>query len=120
MSTRQLNENEMSVIRALVRDVGLATIALKDEVAFTDWLVGVAGEARRRTWSGDSLQAFEDYVVGDVQQRFHDEFIDVTWPRCPRHPNHPLWLQDGAWWCTKDNVRIPSLGELASSQAAGR
>jgi hypothetical protein len=32
-------------------------------------------------------------VVDDVQQYIHDTFIDTTWPACPRHPNHPLWLR---------------------------
>jgi hypothetical protein len=39
--------------------------------------------------------AFADAVVRDVQQRVHDEFIDTAWPRCPQHPNHPLWFCEG-------------------------
>ena len=34
---------------------------------------------------------YVDQVVGDVQQYFHDTFVDTTWPACPRHPlRHPL------------------------------
>lgn len=53
-------------------------------------------------------------LVDDVQQQVHDEFIDVTWPRCPRHPNHPLWLVGGQWQCTRDNVAVSALGKLST------
>ena len=37
-----------------------------------------------------SLGPEEDYVervVTDVQQEIHDEFIETSWPPCPRHPH---------------------------------
>lgn len=62
----------------------------------------------------------EATLVEDVQQRFHDRFVDTTWPACPRHPAHPLWYAEGAWWCTQDRVMIARLGELpARSRPAG-
>lgn len=100
----------MGVVRALVRDV-VATIALKDEAAFMAWLIEVAEQAKANTCAREGVEAFESYLVGDVQQHFHDEFVDVSWPRCPRHP---LWFEDGAWRCTKDNVSFGKLGELAA------
>lgn len=52
-------------------------------------------------------------LVQNIQQCFHDEFIDTTWPACPRHPNHPLWFgRDDSWGCTKDGVAVARLGEL--------
>jgi hypothetical protein len=51
-------------------------------------------------------------VVDDVQQALHDEFVDTTWPACPRHARHPLWYRDRAWWCERDGVAIAFLGEL--------
>lgn len=54
-------------------------------------------------------------LVEDVQQIFHDTFVDTTWPACPRHCTHPLWYEDGAWWCTKDRVVVAPLGELSVS-----
>jgi hypothetical protein len=57
---------------------------------------------------------FGDKVVEDVQQYFHDCFVDTTWPACPRHETHPLWYRDGAWWCERDKVAISRLGELAA------
>jgi hypothetical protein len=50
--------------------------------------------------------------VNDVQQYFHDTFVDTTWPACPRHPRHPLWYRAGSWWCVQDGVAVASLGEL--------
>lgn len=58
---------------------------------------------------------FDDKVVEDVQQYFHDTFVDTTWPACPRHTNHPLWYRNGAWWCETDGVALARLGELAVS-----
>ena len=53
-------------------------------------------------------------LVEDVQQEFHDTFVDTTWPACPRHRRHPLWYERGAWWCTQDHEIVASLGELVS------
>jgi hypothetical protein len=33
-------------------------------------------------------------------------------PACPRHLAHPVWYQDGAWWCERDTVPFAALGEL--------
>jgi hypothetical protein len=51
-------------------------------------------------------------IVDDVQQALHEEFIDTTWPACPRHRRHPLWYRDGAWWCEQDHDVVAALGEL--------
>jgi hypothetical protein len=52
-----------------------------------------------------------------VQQRLHDTFIHTTWPICPLHPQHPLWLDgdhDGAVWrCAQAGMDIAPLGSLA-------
>ena len=62
----------------------------------------------------DSDEHFMGGVVDDVQQYIHDLFIDTTWPACPRHPHHPMWLR-GDWWCCGED-RISRLGELALLQ----
>lgn len=59
-----------------------------------------------------SAAGYEDYVVAQVQQRLHDEFIDTTWPACPEHPNHPLWFAEGWWRCEASGTRIAELGQL--------
>lgn len=113
MSQQQLTADELAVIEALVRDV-TATVGLRDQAVFTNWLITEALDARSRRSVRRDLSAFRDDLVDDFQQRMHDEFIDVSWPRCPLHPNHPMWLQDGAWRCKKDDVLIARLGELPS------
>ena|SRR6266571_7944369 len=55
---------------------------------------------------------FVEKVVEDVQQHLQDEFIDTTWPACPRHPNHPLNYTEGAWRCPSDGTQVAPLGEL--------
>ena len=53
-------------------------------------------------------------IVGDVQQYFQDNFLDVTWPACPRHPNHPLEFRADDWYCPRDGLPVARLGELDS------
>ena len=53
-------------------------------------------------------------LVGDVQQYFQDNFVDVTWPACPRHPNHPLEFRADGWSCPRDGLTVARLGELDS------
>jgi len=43
--------------------------------------------------------------------------VDTSWPPCPRHPNHPLWLArgegvGGVWCCLRDEAEIAPLGML--------
>lgn len=60
----------------------------------------------------DDEWPFEQRIIEDVQQRMHDEFIDVTWPPCPVHRTHPLWLAaDRPWRWECGDVSIP-LGQL--------
>ena len=60
----------------------------------------------------DQPSDFVQQVVDVVQQRFQDEFIDTTWPACPRHQNHPLDYGDGIWHCPRDRTAVAQLGEL--------
>ena len=74
------------------------------------------------SWERPQAHDADEYmhrVVGYVQQAFHDSYIDTTWPRCPRHPHHPLWLHEGWWRCDRDGVAVAKLGELAASLGAG-
>jgi hypothetical protein len=64
-----------------------------------------------RTFIDDDA-SFVHWLVEDVQQYFHDTHVDTTWPACPLHPNHPLWLRGEDWCCGDD--RIAKLGDLAS------
>src|SRR5437867_11756440 len=40
----------------------------------------------------DTAWRFDLRVIENVQQRIHDEFIDTSWPACPIHGLHPLWV----------------------------
>lgn len=66
-------------------------------------------------WDAD-LGSYAIKVAQEVQQRLHDTFADTTWPACPLHPHHPLWLDDGpdrpAWRCVTAEVEIAPLGAL--------
>ena len=55
---------------------------------------------------------YPESVVEYVQQDFHDFFIHTTWPPCPRHLRHPLWLHGDRWMCEQDGVTVAQLGEL--------
>jgi hypothetical protein len=95
-------------------------------------VVSTIGEEYRH-WVGDSAERPLEYphadsgeliqrVVDDTQQAFMDCFVDVTWPSCPRHPNHPLWFHDGAWYCDSDHDPLAKLGglEAIAAGATGR
>lgn len=68
---------------------------------------GIAADVRELDVKGEA-----EKVVNDVQQYFHDTFVDTTWPACPRHGNHPLWYRDGSWWCVEDGAAVARLGQL--------
>ena len=60
-----------------------------------------------------------EMVVEQVQEKFHDWHIHTTWPPCPRHHQHPLWLHGEYWMCEQDQVVVARLGELQSRGQAG-
>jgi hypothetical protein len=68
-------------------------------------------------------EVLEDLVVEaveDLQQRLHDTFVDTTWPACPRHRRHPLWLGEDdrggtAWCCPRDDAAIAPAGGTAGA-----
>jgi hypothetical protein len=108
-----LTPDQEAVVQALLRDAA-STIG---ENSTFDFASDVAQQVQRFLSFGlDTIEQFRQALVDDFQQHVHDEFIDVSWPRCPRHPNHPLWLIEGIWRCTKDDVAVARLGELPSQE----
>lgn len=95
------------VCRLLLRDIE-ATLGPGYESVVRD------NAARVRSFVADPARYVEK-VVEDVQQNFHDCHADTTWPACPRHPNHPLWLHNESWCCERDGVVVAKLGELRSA-----
>jgi hypothetical protein len=67
---------------------------------------------------GRSAGFFDVLVVAEgVQQIFHDDRIDTTWPSCPKHPHHPLTLTDklpALWTCPSTGETVCAVGDLAS------
>jgi hypothetical protein len=92
------------IVRLLAADVAATLGGGQQDV--------VAAEVPGALEFTDSVEDFSQRLADDVQQVFHDTFADTTWPACPRHPNHPLWFRDGAWWCEADDVAMFALGEL--------
>jgi hypothetical protein len=111
----------------VVHDV-VATSALP--AADARALVGYYAERRVRDLAPDSeaggetaiwvAQAVQEQLLeGDAQQQ-----PLVSWPACPHHPEHPLWLStrepdrhDGdlsssAWTCPTTHEQIAELGGL--------
>ena len=66
-------------------------------------------------WDFDGVWSPDTYVLvvaEQVQQWLHDTHQHTTWPPCPRHPRHPLWLDPhnrSVWRCTQDAVDIAPL-----------
>ena len=95
------------VLEALRRDVAATLGPGHDQV--------VTYSALLRALNNDNLHSYRDRVVEEVQQHFHDSFIDTVWPPCPHHPNHPLWLDGEHWCCRQSGIKVAKLGELRRS-----
>lgn len=61
-------------------------------------------------------------VAEAVQQRLHDDRIDTSWPACPDHRLHPLWLSRETlppmWTCPATGKSFCALGDLVSDRSA--
>jgi hypothetical protein len=99
-----MDTERQEIVRLLAEDVA-ATLGEAHRQAVSD-------EIPNALEFTDTVEDFARRLVDGVQQFFHDTFADTTWPACPRHPNHPLWFRDGAWWCEADGVAVARLGEL--------
>ena len=110
-------EHEAHTVALLTRDVGATLGAghegdIRSEASF-----------RRSFFNEPDVDDFgrDQYiekVAENVQQYFHDCFVDNTLPECPLHRRHPLWLRDGYWTCEQSNTRIARLGALRASRSA--
>jgi hypothetical protein len=102
-------------------DAERAVILILRDVTAT---IGVGQEEVVRFTASHHRQYCDDYdtyvgqVAEDVQQYFHDTYISSTWPTCPRHPNHPMWISSNSdglnWYCERDGEAIAKVGELGS------
>lgn len=83
-------------------------------------------EARRVVRSVGSGQCGDlgmTSVAEVVQQWLHDTFLDTTWPQCPEHRRHPLWLDEAEppmWTCDETEKPMCALGSWARSSPLTR
>ena len=97
------SHDEVYAILARHPDVTSAfDLMVQDMVSTLGWTVAeasafVVGEAAVLLGEIDRPGFVLEWVVMEnVQQRMHDEFIHTSWPECPAHGGHPLWLSETA------------------------
>lgn len=97
----------------------IVSLIAADLVATLGWTseqaIGVAATVGRVHDPDTELLAME--ATEEVQVWLHDSFLDTSWPRCPRHPNHPLWLgeeQPFTWRCPRTGDDVAALGSLGT------
>lgn len=90
-----------------------------DLVATLGWTIDQAREVVATAGivyeQNPELVAFQ--VAEEVQQWLHDSFLDTSWPPCPSHRNHPLWLTEDPpfiWQCPRDAIAVVPLGHLGT------
>jgi hypothetical protein len=92
----------------------IRSAAAAERELFDEWR---ASESDDEDEMGSSVEDFYLRVAERFQQELHDEFVDTSWPSCPDHRNHPLWLHGTAWICEAEFARIGYLGELPARAA---
>lgn len=109
------SEDEARVISALDNDVGVTLGG--------DYAELIRKEARSQRDSVNSpnhihvdAQDYEQRVTEYVQQEFLDSHIDTTWPTCPFHTRHPLWVHERQWTCEQLNVSVAPIGGLRATR----
>jgi hypothetical protein len=112
--------DEARAVALLTHDVEVTAGAGQEGV-----IRGEASMRRRFFNEPDTIRVdskgYLEKVAEEVQQYFHDCFVDTTWPECPLHRRHPLWLHQGSWTCEQLGTRVARLGELrASRDTTGR
>lgn len=107
-----IREEAKPLLRALMADV-TGTLGWRRQIAeqiVNDWAAQVAA------WDHTTPVEYAQNVAEGMQQYLHDTFVDTSWPACPEHPHHPLWLHlrpEGslAWQCDQGTWALP-LGGL--------
>ncbi len=128
----RFSETMSTVDDARLEDVEGVGLLAADLVATLGWPRDIANDvAEREFTNARSNSSFYDdeedddadvaaitfRAVEDTQQWLHDTFLDSTWPACPLHSDHPLWLSDAApqsWCCPASGDRLAQLGQLTA------
>lgn len=111
--------NVAQAVALVSRDLA-ATLGLSSETA--EALArreAIAAAKIMNEWDDDEVSwpLFLARVVEETQQWLHDTFIDTTWPRCPEHQNHPLWLElnvSRGWACASTSTTVCPVGQLGT------
>jgi hypothetical protein len=124
---RTLGENIDEALALIVHDV-VATGALTPAEAGAMVRNRAADYLKDQVANGFNPRA-DDTAVW-VAEAVQEDLIEglgiagrlVTWPPCPEHPNHPLWLRsagkldrdadDPVWRCSTTNQPVAELGRL--------
>jgi hypothetical protein len=127
---RALGTDFEAGLSLLVHDL-TATGVMNQEQAERSVRLRAADHLRHSTENGLSIYAEETAVW--VTEAIQEDIIEglgrvrlVTWPACPDHPNHPMWLRsndeahassgepqtDPAWTCLTTKRAIAELGHL--------
>jgi hypothetical protein len=64
----------------------------------------------------NTVDEYEQRLVDEVQQYFHETLVATNWPRYPQHTNHPLGLGGGWWRFQRAHGPIAKIGELGQSE----
>ncbi len=117
---------------ARLEDVEGVGLLVADLVATLGWPREIANDVAEREFKtarsnssfyddDEDVAAITFRAVEETQQWLHDTFLDSTWPACPLHSNHPLWLSDEAprsWCCPASGDRLAQVGQLGAVIAA--
>jgi hypothetical protein len=110
------SDDEARLISALDNDVG---VTLGDAYAK---FIRQQARSQRESVNGPNhvhvdAEDYEQRVAEYVQQEFLDSHIDTTWPTCPFHTRHPLWVHKRHWVCERLNVPVAPIGGLRATRA---
>jgi hypothetical protein len=109
------------VAEAVEVDDDVVVAVANDLIATLGWTQEQAENVARRTAVALARQDVSDHlafaVAEDVQQWLQDTFLDTTWPACPEHRQHPLWLSEDdppMWTCPASGRVYCRLGDLST------
>jgi hypothetical protein len=115
------SDNKLAQAVALIAHDLAATLDWDPRRAatFAEETVSVSVDGWEPAWGSDAIKLAED-----VQQHLHDTFVHTTWPACPLHPQHPLWLDSehdrAVWRCRQAEMDIAPLGSLTRGTSTSR
>jgi hypothetical protein len=89
-----------------------------DEDDASRWVWDLAEHEIDNTFGTEPAGLTALWVAENLQERVIKTRFN-TWPACPEHPNHPLWLSsphdfNATWTCPASGRPIARLGKLGT------